>query len=745
MHLSHITLHGFKSFAKKTTLDVTHQVTGVVGPNGSGKSNIAEAIRFVLGEQSMKSMRSKSGADVIFKGSEHLSPMSRATVTMVIDNKDKSRVTTSHISEDLASYLVYDELTLSRTIYADGGSEYMLNDAKVRLKDVQELLSFAGIGGSAHTIINQGEADKILLANPRERKEALEDALGLRVFHLRLNESARKLEKVKSHVREIELLRNEIKPHLAHLERQVKKIESQEEEREKLHRLLVVYLKKEERELDRRKGEMYERGTASSLHMVQDTIEKELALLNQVKREDTVVSVNAEKDRLQAEKVLCEEKLREVTKTLGRLEGEKSYLERELGREVEVTNVTIEEKELRSGQTLIDNGLTSISRCIVTGENEKAVETIDMLKEETANFFQKYLYDDKKRKEELEKSIEDVINRIAEHEKTTLTLTGSVRVLSEQIERLSSSVSEGLISRHEEEKKKVLLESKLRELGSEIRLREQEERELGDRSLRWKALLEEGVLIVGRVLLEYRETNDEPSIASMSDHDLMRAIERSKLRIEEASVPNKDEILTEYTTTKEREEYLSKELADIRETEGKLLQLIEELTQTLGERFAHGVEEVSKIFSTFFGEVYPGGKAKLSRITLKKLDEDGNEESEDGIDLDVSLPNKKVKELAMFSGGERALVSIALLFAMSQVTPPPFMVLDETDAPLDENNARKYGAMMRRLAEKSKLLVITHNRETMNHCDMLYGVTLGVEGGSKLLSINLKDAEGYTK
>jgi chromosome segregation protein len=99
----------------------------------------------------------------------------------------------------------------------------------------------------------------------------------------------------------------------------------------------------------------------------------------------------------------------------------------------------------------------------------------------------------------------------------------------------------------------------------------------------------------------------------------------------------------------------------------------------------------------------------------------------------------------MFSGGERALVSIALLFAMSQVTPPPFMVLDETDAPLDESNARKYGAMMRRLAEKSKLLVITHNRETMNHCDMLYGVTLGVEGGSKLLSINLKDAEGYTK
>ncbi|MBP6888621.1 MAG: AAA family ATPase [Candidatus Pacebacteria bacterium] len=745
MHLSHITVHGFKSFAKKTTLDVTHQVTGVVGPNGSGKSNIAEAIRFVLGEQSMKSMRSKSGSDVIFKGSEHLPPMSRATVTMVIDNKDKSRITTSHISEDLASYLVYDELTLSRTIYADGGSEYTLNDAKVRLKDVQELLSFAGIGGSAHTIINQGEADKILLANPRERKEALEDALGLRVFHLRLNESARKLEKVKAHVREIELLRNEIKPHLAHLERQVKKIESQEEERQKLNRLLVVYLKKEERELERRKGEMYERGTATSLHLVQDTIEKELEFLKSLKREDTALSVNVEKERLHAEKSLSEEKLREVTKTLGRLEGEKSYLERELGREVEATNVTIEEKELRGSQILMDNGLTSIARCIVTGEYDKAVEATETLKEESSQFFEKYLYDDKKRKQELENDILGVTSQITEHEKTVLSLAGSIRMLSEQLERLSSSVSEGLISRHEEEKKKVLLESKLRELGSEIRLREQEERELGDRTLRWKALLEEGVVIIGRVLLEYRETSDDPSVVAMNDHDLMRAIERSKLRIEEASVPNKEEILTEYTTTKEREEYLSKELTDIRETEGKLLHLIEELTLTLSERFAHGVEEVSKIFSTFFGEVYPGGKAKLSRMTIKKIDEDANETLEEGIDLDVSLPNKKVKELAMFSGGERALVSIALLFAMSQVTPPPFMVLDETDAPLDESNARKYGAMMRRLAEKSKLLVITHNRETMNHCDMLYGVTLGVEGGSKLLSINLKDADGYAK
>jgi chromosome segregation protein len=221
----------------------------------------------------------------------------------------------------------------------------------------------------------------------------------------------------------------------------------------------------------------------------------------------------------------------------------------------------------------------------------------------------------------------------------------------------------------------------------------------------------------------------------------MRAIERSKLRIEEAMVPNKDDIITEYKTTKERDEYLTQELADIKGSEEKLLILIEELRTTLSTRFSSGIEEVSKVFSTFFSEVFIGGKAKLTLVTSTKIDDEGITTEEQGIELDVSLPNKKVKEIGMFSGGERALVSIALLFAMSSITPPPFMVLDETDAPLDESNARKYGAMLKRLAENSKLLVITHNRETMNHCDMLYGVTIGVDGGSKLLSINFKEAE----
>ena len=114
--------------------------------------------------------------------------------------------------------------------------------------------------------------------------------------------------------------------------------------------------------------------------------------------------------------------------------------------------------------------------------------------------------------------------------------------------------------------------------------------------------------------------------------------------------------------------------------------------------------------------------------------------SQEGVELEIALPNKRVKGLEMLSGGERALTSIALIFAMSQVNPPLFIILDETDAALDEANSRRYGDMIQALAEKSQLILITHNRETMSRAGILYGVTMGSDGVSKLLSVKFEEA-----
>ena len=146
--------------------------------------------------------------------------------------------------------------------------------------------------------------------------------------------------------------------------------------------------------------------------------------------------------------------------------------------------------------------------------------------------------------------------------------------------------------------------------------------------------------------------------------------------------------------------------------------------------------------------MFGGGNASLSIIQSKKrhladlemFSEGEEEEIEEGIDISVSLPRKKIKGLMMLSGGERALTSIALLFAMSQVTPPPFIILDETDAALDEANSRKYGDMVENLSKHSQLILITHNRETMSRAGILYGVTMGSGGVSKLLSVAFDEA-----
>ena len=194
------------------------------------------------------------------------------------------------------------------------------------------------------------------------------------------------------------------------------------------------------------------------------------------------------------------------------------------------------------------------------------------------------------------------------------------------------------------------------------------------------------------------------------------------------------------------------------------MNLIAELDEKLDVEFREGIRKINDEFNKLFALMFGGGGASLKIVKTevrrrKILDEDEEaafasgdeataaeeEEPEDGLDIEVNVPRKKIKGLAMLSGGERALTSIALLFAMSQVNPPPFIILDETDAALDEANSRKYGDMVENLSKHSQLIVITHNRETMSRAGILYGITMGSDGISKLLSIDFEEAAVVAK
>lgn len=220
MYLKNIEIHGFKSFANKIVFKFHNGITGIVGPNGSGKSNVADAVRWVLGEQRIKQLRGASMQDVIFSGTEMRKPLGYAYVAITLDNSD----------HQLA--IDYDEVTVARRIYRSGESEYLLNGTPCRLKDVNELFYDTGIGKEGYSIIGQGQIDKILSGKPEERRELFDEAAGIVKFKKRKMAAQKKLEDEKQNLVRV----NDI---LSELEKQIGPLEKQSEKAK-------IYLKKRE-------------------------------------------------------------------------------------------------------------------------------------------------------------------------------------------------------------------------------------------------------------------------------------------------------------------------------------------------------------------------------------------------------------------------------------------------------------------------------------------------------------------
>ena len=208
MHLKSLTLRGFKSFASATTLDLEPGITAVVGPNGSGKSNVVDALAWVMGEQGAKSLRGGKMEDVIFAGTSSRPPLGRAQVSLTIDNSDG------------ALPIEYAEVTISRTMFRGGGSEYMINGTACRLLDVQELLSDSGIGREMHVIVGQGQLDAVLRATPEERRGFIEEAAGVLKHRKRKEKALRKLEAMQANLTRVGDLTGEIRRQLGPLGRQ---------------------------------------------------------------------------------------------------------------------------------------------------------------------------------------------------------------------------------------------------------------------------------------------------------------------------------------------------------------------------------------------------------------------------------------------------------------------------------------------------------------------------------------------
>ena len=744
MYLKELSINGFKSFAKKSELEFSCPITAIVGPNGSGKSNVAESFRFVLGEQSVKSLRGKKGEDLIWGGSESSARGNRASVEVKFDNSAR------------AFALDYDEITIERIVHRDGQNEYKLNGSAVRLKDIHELLAEAHIGSTGHHIISQGEADRVISAGAKERREMIEDALGLKVYQIKKADATRKLNKTLENIAQVASLRREAAPHLKYLKKQVERAERSLAVQTELQNVYAEYLKREDLYLAHRYDTVTNGVVEPKSELQQITVS--IAELKQQLSDVADVADTSKRDeadqtvqQIRSQRVVAE-------RALSTLQGQISLLERRITQSEQPVAAAAPQLIPREKlQVLVASIKSSAQKALERKDSSTIERTLRDVISQLTQFVEKEevvkVDTSAADKAELQSvqvelpAAQSALQAIREREEQAITALASART---ELEQESSK-------NHESERTLFTQLGRERELTQTVSALETELQVIERDRDEFKRELQEAVTLIGRNASDYLSFQivDEGG-ESVADTDIVsedrqqqrerrRNLERLKIRLEELGVGATDDLLKEYKEAGERDEFLAKETADLELSVENLNQLVADMDAQLHEQFVVGIEKIDTEFNRFFTLMFGGGKANLERVKLKTNSEDGEESDEkalqeEGVELQVSLPNKRVKGLQMLSGGERALTSIALIFAMSQVNPPPFIILDETDAALDEANSRRYGDMIEALAQKSQLVLITHNRETMSRAGILYGITMGTDGISKILSVKFDDA-----
>jgi len=743
MHLQKLELVGFKSFAEKAELDfltpsaTTKGITAVVGPNGSGKSNVADAIRWVLGEQSLKLLRGKKAEDVIFSGSEKRSRSGFAEATLFLNNED------GKIPVD------FSEVAISRRIYRDGDSEYLINKNKVRLTDIQLLLAQSNFGARSYSVIGQGMVDGVLVATPQERKEFFDEAAGVKQFQLKRHQSVIKLEATRENLQQAEMLLAEIEPRMRSLARQVKRLEERGSLEEELHALKHQYygdlwhdLKKQ---MDARKATL--ESLEKEWHEKESTLDAAKAELASLEQAETGIDGFSE---LQADyEKLLEEKNRLRSQELQA----KSKIEiaEQVKKRVASTMPLSKIIEEIGGISSRQEALIGKLKAAKTIEEAQAVvPELDALRKDTTTL-----------RERLERPAPESSGP-AEHDpalmKELVTLADGIAAAETKIREAQGKLQ---AYNQGEQKKKEKFFSLQRSLQEKISTAHGFERRLGDERVeqarldtRREALEQEMSAELGEKAQHVRESYT-PTEGGARPEAVLPQIQKLKYQLQLIGGID-TEVVKEYEETKNRFDFLDGQTSDLKKAIDDLDHVIAELDVTIKARSESAFRQLNRDFDRYFKTLFGGGHAELIQLREEPKDEDDEDalpedaapkeerkEHRDhivGIDIHATPPGKKIKNITMLSGGERALVSIALICAIMTSNPSPFVVLDEVDAALDESNADKFASIIEQLAEKTQFIVITHNRYTMRKANVLYGVTMRQDGTSMLLSINLDEA-----
>jgi chromosome segregation protein len=874
MYLEKLEIQGFKSFANKNLLvfpdpkEGKRGITVVVGPNGSGKSNIADSVRWALGEQSMKALRGKKSEDVIFSGSDKKGKLGMAEVSLFLNNEDKR------------AGIDFSEIVLTRRLFRNGDSEYLINNSKARLSDIQIMLAKANFGQKTYSVIGQGMVEGFLNTSLSERKEFFDEATGVKQFQIKRDDSLNKLRQSYENLNQAQLLVNEIEPRLKSLTRQVNKLKKRDELEEELKELQTNYYSKLWHEINGK----FSGYNGKLLDLEKQKIEKEkkLELMNREHRQfemknDAVKDfdnwqrelsvLQAKKDQLIKNLAVLDAKSevemekqgkfdlswlvnrqKEITEFIKELSGQideytkviesekrrlKEFEEKrkdteqnleKLRQRLKQAESSIDRKDISGLNSRLKNILEKIiilndladldSIRLMVGEIRGEVEEIsrisakfseqeniglirtDLLNfsEEKENLVQKIneakfnigIKEEQQkmavsRKNSFSEEIQRVLSKLKEYDQgidpaeiaeEKKRLNDSLKGFDLEIDKIKSKLEN--FSKAEDETRKNIfnLQRNMQGLQSEISALNKNISELKISSARYETRLEDLEAEIRQNFHDIKLIRDTEVTAEIEYDYALEKINGLKKQLDLIGGID-PEIEKEYIETKEKYDYLTGQIDDLMKAVDSLEKVIRELDITIKDKFDKEFKIISEKFEEYFKILFSGGKARIikvmeSELNAAKEDKEQSGEAEAnpaedkfkglvdlkrikflqkynatglaGIEINATPPGKKIKTLAMLSGGERALTAIALICAIISANPSPFVVLDEVDAALDEANSERLAKILDDLSHKTQFIVVSHNRASMRKAQILYGVTMQEDGVSKLLSVKLEEA-----
>lgn len=767
MYLRSVTMKGFKSFPEKTELAFSPGVSVIVGPNGSGKSNITDAVLWALGEQSPGAIRGTSMQDVISVGGKNVGARSEAEVEVVIDNAE------GHLGDE------FTEISITRKLDRNGDGGYWMNGARCRLSDIIELLSDANLGREMHSVISQGRVDSIVHSKPRERRMLIEEAAGLGKFRKRRRRSELKLMATRDNLDRALDVEREARKALRPLKQQANSAEIgariERQELELKSQLVAEDLRFGEAKLELARAE------ADKARKVRDGLEKELTTVSERRR--AAEERFAERDRERtaiwgilnglrsgSEKVSIEtSRIAEHGRRLGtRLEElrlELAPLTLDLG-----TSGSASERAKHLVQELseVDAGLATAAEGLrqakAEGPESKRLEALADVhtgaERATTHARRAESLLGERHRERLGEKLAEVEN-LAELIRTVEAAAGETAgAIRDRVSKAERTVigDQGDADEISAELKacsdlEVEIQGKLRAVAETLTSAEVEAAHLGDR--RAEAA---GELARISEKLEIEIPEPEQPLEEEEREQIEKRLHGLRARRERLG-PVNPLAKKEYEEAQEHVEQLVAQREDTERAMRELEAVIRDIDAEIKRSFDETFEATAKNFEEMIAQLFPGGSGRLRSVDLRPVPKpaaegeeqegEAEEEIEDeedsrtpnesdfGVELEVTPQGKRMRQMSLLSGGEKAMTALAFVFAVFLARPCPFYILDEVEAALDDANINRFLELVRRFSDRTQFVIVTHQKLTMDAADVLYGVSMGGDGVTKVISRRL--------